>query len=135
MGLVGLFAATEGVSYDLEVYRCLDPRASGSRAEGSVGSFLPGCPWGHGQISRGARVQSCRCRHCIEDMRTSEMQPFVFSRPFSRRLAGVGEGESGLRVSQSVLGICGVLGETKTMEDGKKELKEAKSQAPQSPWS
>lgn len=76
-----------------------------------------------GKISGGAQVKTRRCHHCIDDMRTSEMHPFVFGRTFSRRLAGVGEGESGLRVSRSVLGICGVLRETKTTEDGQKELK------------
>lgn len=42
----------------------------------------------------GVQGQSCRYQ-CIQDTRTSEIQPLAFAGPFSRDVAGVGEGESG----------------------------------------
>lgn len=43
---------------------------------------------------QGQTLDTCRCHHCIWDTRPSEMQLLAFGRPFSRRVARVGEGES-----------------------------------------
>lgn len=47
------------------------------------------------KFTGGFQGQNCRCYHCILNTRPSEMQLLAFDRPFSRRVAGVGEGNSG----------------------------------------